>query len=156
MTWGMTGEWPSEMPAWRWYPGLLYPNFHVSTANGMQDQPNSWHLGPLKCSLRVSAARTAAFFCCQSSSLRRFLTDSSIMWGSLAIGIKMTPQCCYSTHLLYFEWACAENRCNAVCAFPVRRTRIHFSFPSRSPSCSQRHSFRSAQATRPSLSLLHR
>ena len=30
---------------------------YVSTANGMQDQPNSWHLGPLE---RVSAARAAA------------------------------------------------------------------------------------------------
>ena len=30
MTWGMTGEWPSEMPAWRWYPGLLCPNSHMS------------------------------------------------------------------------------------------------------------------------------
>ena len=39
--------------------GLLAPQ-RLHTANGMQDQPNSWHLGPLECGLQASAARAAA------------------------------------------------------------------------------------------------
>ena len=41
--------------------GLLVPiAIYVTTANGMQDKPNSWHLDPLEWSLQASAARAAA------------------------------------------------------------------------------------------------
>ena len=43
----MTDEWPGRTPAWRRYCWPACPNCHVSTANGMQNQLNSWHLGPL-------------------------------------------------------------------------------------------------------------
>ncbi|KAL5516753.1 hypothetical protein EMCRGX_G002161 [Ephydatia muelleri] len=39
--------------------GLLAPIAICLHYHGMQDQPNSWHLGPLECSLQASAARAA-------------------------------------------------------------------------------------------------
>ena len=39
--------------------GLLAPIAICLHYHGMQGQPNSWHLGPLECSLQASAARAA-------------------------------------------------------------------------------------------------
>lgn len=54
MTWGgLANDASLEKVSWDRLSQLPY----ISTANGMQDQPNSWHLGPFEWSLGASAAR---------------------------------------------------------------------------------------------------
>jgi hypothetical protein len=48
------------MPAWRGVPSLLVPMAVCLHANQMQDQPNSWYLGPLAWSLQAFAGRAAS------------------------------------------------------------------------------------------------
>ena len=36
-----------KMPPWRWYPEPPCPNYHIGL-HCEQDQPNSWHWGPLE------------------------------------------------------------------------------------------------------------
>ena len=63
-----TGNRPGEMPAWRGVPSLLVSMAVCLHADQMQDQPNSWYLGPLAWSLQAFAGRAA------STSLVTWLT----------------------------------------------------------------------------------
>ena len=71
-----------EMVPWASLPQLPY----VSTANGMQDQPNSWHLGPLEWSLRASAAKAAA----PADLLKMTEQSGEVMVRSSAAGLPLS------------------------------------------------------------------